>query len=67
MSDTLLTNWERAKLAQAAPGDAGQGELFRDNYSQHDAADGEPVFRNLIGRQASPDDDCVQADGEESL
>jgi len=31
-------------LAQVSPADSGQGELFGDDYSQPDAADGEPVF-----------------------
>ena len=47
---------------QVAPADAGQGELFGDDYSQPDSSDGEPVFWGASGGQASPDDDFVQAD-----
>jgi hypothetical protein len=44
------------------PTDAGQGELFGDDYAQPDAADGEPVFWNVSGGQDFPTDDCAQPD-----
>lgn len=42
--------------------DAGQGELFGDDYGQPDAADGEPVFWADGAGQSSPDDAHVQTD-----
>ena len=47
---------------QLATADAGQGELFGDDYAQPDAADGEPVFWPDAAGQSTPDDDFVQAD-----
>jgi hypothetical protein len=56
------TGFELPSAPRVAPADVGQGELLADNYSQPDAADGEPVFWTDGGIQASPDDDFVQAD-----
>ena len=61
------TGFELPPPPQVAPADAGQGELFGDDYSQPDSADGEPVFWSASGEQASLDDDCVQADAAESI
>jgi hypothetical protein len=61
------TGFELPLSPQVAPADAGQGELFGDDYTQPDAADSEPVFWPADGGQASPDDDLVQADVAESL
>lgn len=47
---------------QVALADSRLGELFGDDYSQPDAADGELVFWSAGSAQASPDDDFVQAD-----
>ena len=52
---------------KVAPADAGQGELFSDDYAQPDSADAEPVFWCAGSGQASPDDDFVQADAAETL
>jgi len=41
--------------------DAGPGDLFGDDCSEPDSADGEPMFWSASGGQASPDNDCVQA------
>jgi hypothetical protein len=38
------TGFEQPAAPQVAPADAGQGELFGDDYSQPDSIDGEPVF-----------------------
>ena len=59
--------FELPAAPQVAPADAGQGELFGDDYDQPDAADDEPVFWCAGSGQASPDDDFVQADAAESL
>ncbi len=56
------TGFELPPPPQVAPADAGQGELFGDDYSQPDSADDEPVFWCAGSGQASPDDDFVQAD-----
>ena len=52
---------------QVALVNSGQGELFGDDYSQPDSADGEPVFWSASGGPACPDDDCVQADAAASI
>jgi len=47
----------------AAPAeDPTQPELFGDDSSQSDAADGEPVFWLAAAAQAFPPDDGVQPD-----
>lgn len=46
---------------QVAPADAGQGELFGDDYAQPDANDGEPVFWSSGGPDA-PRDAFIQLD-----
>jgi hypothetical protein len=56
------TGFELPPPPQIAPADAGQGELFGDDYAQPDAADGEPVFWSASGGQNYPVDDFVQAD-----
>jgi hypothetical protein len=65
------TGFELPPPPQVAPADAGQGELFGDDYAQPDlsactaqadAADGEPVFWPDAAGQSTPDDDFVQAD-----
>jgi hypothetical protein len=56
------TGFELPPPPQIAPADAGQGELFGDDYAQPDAAEGEPVFWSASGGQNYPDDDFVQAD-----
>ncbi len=59
------TGFELPLPPQVALVDAGQGELFGDDYAQPDANDGEPVFWSAGSAQASPDDDFVQADAAE--
>ena len=54
--------FELPAAPQVAPADAGQGELFGDDYSQPDSADREPVFWGASGGQAFPTDDGVQPD-----
>ena len=61
------TGFELPAAPQVTPADAGQGELFGDDYSQPDSADSEPVFWGAGSAQASPKDDFVQADPAESL
>ncbi len=56
------TGFELPPPPQVAPVDAGQGELFGDDYSQPDSADREPVFWSDGGDQSVPDDAFVQAD-----
>ena len=56
------TGFELPPPPQVAPVDAGQGELFGDDYSQPDANDGEPVFWPEGTDQSTPDDAFVQAD-----
>jgi hypothetical protein len=56
------TGFELPAAPQLAAADAGQGELFRDDYAQPDAADDEPVFWPSNGGQAFPGDDFVQPD-----
>jgi hypothetical protein len=56
------TGFELPAGPQVAPADSGQGELFGDDYSQPDAADGEPVFWSATAGQDFPDDDFVQTD-----
>jgi hypothetical protein len=51
---------------QVAAGDSTQGELFGDEFSEADAADGAPVSWNVIGGHASPNDGFVQTDAAES-
>ena len=43
----------------------GQPELFADDCSQPDAADGEPVFWSVSSSQPLPADDSVQPDAPE--
>jgi hypothetical protein len=61
------TGFELPAAPQIAPADSSQGELFGDEFSQPDAADGEPVFWNASGGQAFPHDDFVQADAAEPI
>lgn len=61
------TGFELPLPPQVALANSGQGELFGDDYSLPDSADGEPVFWSASGGQASPDDDCVQADAAASI
>ncbi len=56
------TGFELLPPARVALAASAQGELFGDDYTQPDAADGESVFWSASGGQASPDDDFVQAD-----
>jgi len=54
--------------APEAPAEAtGQGRLFDDDYSQPDAADGEPVFWTGSAGQPFPDDDFVHAGALEAF
>ncbi len=57
------TGFELPAAPQMAPADSGQGKLFGDDYSQSDAADGEPVFWSANTGQDFPADDFVQGDG----
>jgi hypothetical protein len=59
------TGFELPPPPQVAPADIGPGELFGDDYSQSDSADGELVFWTTPGGQDFPDDDCVQPDARE--
>ncbi len=65
------TGFELPPPPQVAPADAGQGELFGDDYAQPDlsacsaqadSADREPVFWSASDGQAFPTDDGVQPD-----
>lgn len=56
------TGFELPPPPHIAPTDAGQGELFGDDYAQPDSADAEPVFWSDGAGQSTPDDDFVQAD-----
>ncbi len=56
------TGFELPPPPQVAPVDAGQGELFGDDYSQPDSADREPVFWSDGGDQSASENDFVQAD-----
>ncbi len=56
------TGFELPPPPQVAPADAGQGELFGDEYAQPDAADREPVFWPDGAGQSTPDDAYVQVD-----
>ena len=60
------TGFELPPAPQVTPEAIGQGELFADDYSQPDAADGEPIFWTDGADQVTPDDDFVQADATES-
>jgi len=60
IDDFDQTGFELLPPPHVAPADSGQGELFGDDYSQPDAADGEPVFWTAGGGQDFPDDDGVQ-------
>ena len=53
------------ELPPAPPQDPTQPELFSDDCSQADAADGEPVFWDAGAAQAFPADDRVQPDAPE--
>ena len=59
------TGFELPPPPQVAPADAGQGELFGDDYARPDAADREPVFWTAEGGQDFADDDGVQPDAPE--
>ena len=48
------------ELPPAPTEDPAQPELFGDDFSQSDAADGEPVFWPAGAAQALPTDDSVQ-------
>ncbi|MSU50192.1 MAG: hypothetical protein EXS37_14095 [Opitutus sp.] len=61
------TGFELPPAPEAAPDAAGQGQLFSDDYSQPDAADGEPVFWSDSAGPPFPADDFVQADGPEAV
>jgi len=54
-------------VSLVALADFGLGELFGDDCSQPDAADGEPVFRPVGGGRAFTDDDFAQADAADSV
>jgi hypothetical protein len=56
------TGFELPPAPQVAPADSGQGELFGDDCSQPNAADGEPVFWPAGGGQAFPEDGFIQPD-----
>lgn len=56
------TGFEWPLPPHVAPVDAGQGELFGDDYAPPDSADGEPVFWSASGGQAFTTDDGVQPD-----
>jgi hypothetical protein len=59
------TGFELPLPPQVAPADDGQGELFGDEFSQPDAADGDPVFRTADSGQDFAADDGVQPDAPE--
>jgi hypothetical protein len=59
------TGFELPPPPQVAPAAADQGELFRDDTSQPDAADREPVFWTAEGGQDFAADDGVQPDAPE--
>ena len=61
------TGFELPLPPQVALAEAGQGELFGDDFAQPDSAAGEPVFWNDESGQASRDDDVVQDDPAELL
>ena len=56
------TGFELPLPPQVALADAGQGELFGDDYSQPDAADGEPVFWAEGADQSTSNAASVQTD-----
>ena len=56
------TGFELPPPPQVAPADAGQGELFGDDYCQCDASNSEPIFWVNEAGQPTPDDNFVQAD-----
>ena len=54
--------------APKAPAEAtGQGQLFDDDCSRPDSADGEPVFWTGGAEESGPAEDFVQADALESV
>ena len=59
------TGFELTPAPLPADDDPSQAELFTDDYSQPDAADGEPVFWAASGSQSLPADDSVQPDAPE--
>jgi len=60
------TGFELPAAPQVTPADAGQGELFGEDYSQPDANDAEPVFWPAAdGRQDFATDDGMQPDAPE--
>jgi hypothetical protein len=61
------TGFEFPPTPAAATEAAGQGQLFSDDYSQPDAADGEPVFWGDSAGQPFPAADFVQADVSEAV
>ena len=56
------TGFELPPPPQVTPADAGQGEQFRDEFAQPDAADREPVFWTADGDQFLAADDRVKFD-----
>ncbi|MDO8540727.1 MAG: hypothetical protein Q7S40_09860, partial [Opitutaceae bacterium] len=61
------TGFELPPAPEAAAAAAGQGQLFNDDYTQPDAADGEPVFWTDSVGQTFPAGDFVQADMPEAV
>lgn len=61
------TGFELPTPPQAAPADAGQSELFSDDYSQPDATDGEPVFWSESSAASDSAEDFYQADAQQSV
>ena len=59
------TGFELTPAPLPADDESTQSELFTDDCSQPDAADGEPVFWAASGSQSLPADDSVQPDAEE--
>ncbi len=62
-----VRNWDcdkenRALREGCPPADSGQGELFGDDSSQRDAADGEPLFWSANTSQDCSAADFVQGD-----
>jgi hypothetical protein len=54
--------FELAPWAAAPAADAARIEMFAEHAAQPDAADGEPVFWNVPGGDAYPDENFVQGD-----
>ena len=60
------TGFELPLPPQVALANSGQGELFGDDCSQPDAAEGEPVFWCASGGQDLPADNFAQPDAPDS-